>query len=141
MRDFTIYLAGPMTGLSFSEYNDWRVSLSGYLYDSAEGYSVNLEVINPVNYYNFKNLSNDTELEVMKWDLRAVKRSNLIIAKIDGTSIGTAMELITAYNLDIPILAYNSSNAEPHPWIRCCVDKEFTNITDLVEYVGNFYML
>lgn len=140
MRDLTIYLAGPMTGLSFSEYNDWRVSLSGYLYDAAEGYSVNLEVINPVNYYNFKNPSNNTELEVMKWDLRTVKRSNLIIAKIDGVSIGTAMELITAYNLDIPILAYNPSNAEPHPWIRCCVDKEFMDITNLVEYVGNFYM-
>lgn len=140
INQFVIYLAGPMTGCTYEEQCTWRKNILVPLYDEIDNFDIHLKIINPLDYYNFENPSHDTELEVMKFDLRAVLKSDLIIAKVDKSSTGTNMELITAYNNNIPILGYNPGNKEIHPWVRCCLDKEFFDLESLLWYVKEFYL-
>jgi len=143
MRDFKIYLAGGMQDLSENEQRIWRrlvtERLLNQLYE--KDYKVNLIIIDPCEYYNFHNPSHDTDLEVMKFDIRHVKSSDLIIVNFnDPKSIGTASELAIAYNLDIPIIGLNIHNDELHPWLKCFCDKIFNDINKLIDYVIDFYL-
>lgn len=142
MRDFRIYLAGAMTGLSWDEQYNWRQNVKRLLLEVNE--NLNLEVINPCDFYNFKDPSHDSELEIMKYDLRLVKQSDLIIVNLqkgkDFTSIGTSMELIVAYENNIPILGICENKEELHPWVLNCCDKIFNDWVYLLHYTRDFYL-
>lgn len=131
MGKLKIYLAGAMTGLTWEEQNEWREEIIDKLND--------FKCINPCNYYNFEQIVHDSELEVMRFDLRLLKRCDLIIAKIDTDSIGTTMEIAIAYDENIPIIGLNLQNKELHPWIKSSCDKIFNNIDELIDYVNVFY--
>lgn len=131
MGKLKIYLAGAMTGLTWEEQNEWRKEIIDKLND--------FKCINPCNYYNFEQIVHDSELEVMRFDLRLLKRCDLIIAKIDTDSIGTTMEIAIAYDENIPIIGLNLQNKELHPWIKSSCDKIFNNIDELIDYVNVFY--
>ena len=131
MGKLKIYLVGAMTGLTWEEQNEWREEIIDKLND--------FKCINPCNYYNFEQIVHDSELEVMRFDLRLLKRCDLIIAKIDTDSIGTTMEIAIAYDENIPIIGLNLQNKELHPWIKSSCDKIFNNIDELIDYVNVFY--
>ncbi len=143
MQTFKIYLAGGMGNLSWEEQTVWRslVVDTLTLKNKTNDYKYVLDIINPPDYYNFINKQHDSELEVMKYDLRHVKTSNLIIVNFnDPNSIGTAQELGVAYDRNIPIIGINS-NQDLHPWLICCCDKMFKNVEDCVKYIIDFYLI
>lgn len=133
-----------MSGLSYEEYNTWRVDISQKLLHNSTRYDcdVRLQLVNPVDYFNFEEQYHKTEREVMKFDLRHVKSSDLIIVNFNkAVSQGTTAELAVAYDHDIPILGLNEKDVELHPWdIEFC-DRIFTSMDKLVDYVTNFYMI
>lgn len=142
MKMFKIYLAGGMGNLSWDEQSIWRAKVEDILYESDDSYKYKLDIINPVLFYNFETKRYDSELEIMKYDIRHVKTSDLIIVNFnDPTSIGTAQELAIAYDMDIPIIGINEEGKELHPWLTCNVDKMFYNLTEAVEYIIHFYLL
>lgn len=131
-----------MGNLSWEEQTIWRDLFIGLIDKNkrTHDYKYILNIINPPQFYNFKDKRHDSELEVMKYDIRHVKTSNLIIANFnDPNSIGTAQELAIAYDRDTPIIGINN-NEDLHPWLLCCCDKIFTNIEGCVNYVIDFYL-
>lgn len=140
MRTFNIYLAGPITGCSFEDQTRWREEFINLSNEMELDYFVDLRIINPTDYCNMQTSTDYSELEVMKFDLRMVKQSDLIVAKVDKSSIGTSMELATAYNMDIPIIGFNPLKIKLHPWIECCLDKEFSDIESLIWFIKEFYL-
>lgn len=98
MESLKIYLAGKMGGLSMSAMNNWRHYLKKQILQLADVCDKNVNVINPVDYYNFENMAHQNEFEVMQFDINKVKQCDLIIAKASGlnTSIDTSIEIYEA---------------------------------------------
>lgn len=135
IRKLKIYLAGGMGSLTWEEQNLWREIVKHKL-DHWE-----LDIINPCDYYNFKEKKHKSEGEIVKFDLNHVRTSDLIIVNFnDKNSIGTAIEIGIANELRIPILGVSEIEQELHPWLKYMCDRIFNNINEVVEYVEEFYL-
>lgn len=143
----TIYLAGRMSGLSKKEYNAWRNTLKKKLERSSKYCGSKIQVINPADYFDFDNVNEHTEKEVMQFDLNMVHNSDIVIANVNGISesIGTAIEVYEANRLNIPVIGYSNIHGifdEIHPWIKeCLTTKLMFRADDVVQYVKDFYMV
>lgn len=141
MGDFKVYLAGSMCGISFEEQSKWRRQIRDAITYGGYDYEKKPYFFNPVNYYNFQEVKYKSELEVMEFDLYNLRKSDLVIVNFNNVnSIGTAMELAIAHELKIPVIGWNSSGEELHPWIKNCVSRLCENIQEVVEYVVEFYL-
>lgn len=147
---FQIYLAGGMQNLSFEEQNQWREKLVAKVKLKAEvqidcmcDISIpNVHFINPVQYYNFKDSVHDTEKEIMNFDTRLVRNSDLIVVNAnDPHSIGTSMEIAIAHEHNIPILILNEKDEGLHPWWIEMSDKIFKDVDSLYDYIVRFYLV
>ena len=68
MKKYNIYLAGAMQGISFDESNVWRKEITAILSTYKHEVKYDVNVINPNDYYNFKEVAYDTQREVMEFD-------------------------------------------------------------------------
>lgn len=142
MKRFNIYLAGAMQGISYKESNIWRMEITTNLQNYASYRTkYNVDVINPNNYYNFSEVTYDSEREVMEFDLNKVRHSDLIIVNFKHPqSLGTMAELAIAYEHRIPVIGLNESGIKLHPWqIEMC-NKIFADKNKLVNYVIDYYL-
>lgn len=141
MKRFNIYLAGAMQGISFEESNVWRKEITTILnaYKNEVKYDVN--VINPNDYYNFKEVTYDTQREVMEFDLHKVRNADMIVVDFrNPKSLGTMAEIAIAYEHRIPVIGLNESGIELHPWqIEMC-NKIFADKDKLVNYIIDYYL-
>lgn len=144
MKEITVYLAGKMSGLSFNEMNIWRQRVAHDLKERANYSNSNINVINPVLYFNFESKKQQNELEIMKFDLSKVKSSDIVIVNMDGlnTSIGTCIECYEAYKQEIPVLAFGSDDLFKglHPWIQNCITRHDGTYIETNKYIEDFYL-
>ena len=111
---FQIYLAGGMQDLSFEEQNDWRERVCQSIITRHRMLNPRIKevnVINPVDYYNFQDALHDTEKEVM-----------------------------IAYEHHIPVLILNTENKSLHSWWVEMSDKIFDDEEKLCTYIADFYI-
>lgn len=139
------YLAGKMSGLSFLEMNAWRQTVKEKLLLAAENAGHSIQVINPVDYYNFEEKLYQSDIEVEEYDLAHVISSDIIIVNLEGlsTSDGTKFELHDAhYHNKIPVIAFGDKKMyeELHPWVKQDISRVEDNIDEAVKYVKKFYM-
>ena len=144
MRDFNIYLCGGMGKFgkdNFNEGNMWREYVTKVLEESIFA-KYHVYCCNPNHYYNFlDDTTYDSEREIMNFDIRKVKKSDLIIVYYnDPSSIGSACELAIAHDHNIPIIGIKDKDTELHPWLVEMTDKMFTDMDKLLDYVKEFYL-
>lgn len=141
---FQIYLAGGMQDLSFEEQNDWRERVCQSIITRHRMLNPRIKevnVINPVDYYNFQDALHDTEKEVMRFDTNFVRNSDLVVVNAnDPKSIGTSMEIAIAYEHHIPVLILNTENKSLHSWWVEMSDKIFDDEEKLCKYIADFYI-
>jgi nucleoside 2-deoxyribosyltransferase len=138
MKEWTCYLAGQMTGISYEESNVWRETAKDWLESRECDY--NVHACNPNEYYNFKSQSYVSNKEIIRFDLNKVRNSDLILVNLNGFSLGTAMELQHAFDHKIPILGYKDDSEELHPWLEFVCDRVFNSLTGALEYIKNYYL-
>lgn len=147
---FQIYLAGGMQNLSFEEQNEWReifmtkvrLKVEAQIDCACDVSIPSVRFINPVQYYNFKNPVHGTEKEIMNFDTRLVRNSDLIVVNAnDPHSVGTSMEIAIAHEHNIPVLILAENDEELHPWWVEMADKIFDNINDMYDYILRFYLV
>lgn len=142
---FKIYLAGAMAGLDKELYNSWRIEFIDLLTKRYKGQYQCLDIINPVDFYdpNTPEHNYDNQKEPMEYDLWHVRTSDLIVAKIDEyKSIGTAMELMLAKELNKPVIGYTDmcDRTLIHPWYLECCNKCFEKLQFAVDYIDRYYL-
>ena len=135
-----------MSGASFDEMNNWRQELKTQLLLAAEISGYQIQVINPVDYYNFKEKKYQSEAEVMEYDLAHATTSNIVVVNLDGlnSSDGTKIELHDAmYHNRIPVIAFGDKKLYEnlHPWIKENITRVEESIEDVVRYIQEFYMI
>ena len=143
IRKLKIYLAGAMSGLTYEEYTTWRIILASRLKSINESLrsNIDLDIVDPTRYFNFKEKRHESELEAMKFDLHHVKSSDLIIVNFNKpVSQGTTAELAIAYDHDIPIIGLNKDGFTLHPWDENFCDRIFDDMTEMTNYIQDFYL-
>jgi len=137
--DYLIYLAGPITGLTWAEATDWRKhtidkfkDLSGY------GRKMNNYVaLSPLRGKEFLEKETDIKDEYAEFQLSTskminsrdmfdVRRSDLLIVNLlnaTRVSIGTMLEIGAAYILNKPIIVI----VEPQPIVNHTAHGSVTN--------------
>ncbi len=135
-----------MSGLSFEEMNNWRQELKVQLQLSAEISGYQIQVINPVDFYNFEERKHQSEDEVREYDIAHVISSDIIIVNLDGlsSSDGTKIELHDAkYHNHIPVIAFGSIELYDrlHPWVKANITRVESNMENVIRYIQEFYMI
>lgn len=129
-----------MSGLSFEEQSKWRQQFKDaitYNYETEK----KVHFFDPTQYYNFEENRHKSEFEIMEFDLNALRKSDLIIVNFNQpSSIGTAMELMLAKELNIPIIGLNKDKKEIHPWLECCCNRMCDDMRELVTHIVEFYL-
>ena len=143
-KQYQIYLSGGMMKFgndNFDEGNKWREYCRQALEECESPYKVT--VFNPNEYFSFKEGAPEysSELEVMRFDLHNLRKSDLVIVNYnDKKSLGTTSEVAIAYERGIPIIALNEDGGELHPWLRCMPERIFDDIDKMLDYIEDFYL-
>lgn len=118
-----VYLAGPITGLSFGDATDWRDGAVKWLTD------VNIEALSPMRWKRYLEKERDLKAEgYAQFPLSSPKgittrdrfdsmRVDVLLVNLLGAakvSIGTCMELGWADAARVPIIAVIESAGNPH---------------------------
>lgn len=144
MKELKVYLAGRMSGLTFEDMNRWREYLKNALNSAAEyrGYKIN--VINPVDFYNFESVKFQNDKEVKDFDLAHVLSSDVVVVSLEGLSVsdGTKYELHDARKANIPVIAFGNRKLyeDLHPWTKDNITRVEKDMDDVIEYIKDFYM-
>lgn len=141
MEKVKIYLSGSMSGISFEEQSKWRDSFKNAILYGDYDCEKKPIFFNPVNYYNFEKKRYKSEKEIMEFDLNALRNSDLVVVNHNNpSSIGTAMELMLAYELRIPIIGINKDKKVLHPWLTECCSRMCDDIREAVDYTVEFFL-
>ena len=141
MEQLKIYLSGGMTGLSLEEQTKWRNQIQDAI--KYGDFDLNKKPIffDPTNYYLPTATEHKTEREAMEFDLNALRKSDLVIVNFNAPkSIGTAMELMLAKELHIPVIGLNKNGLDLHPWLVECTTRMCDDMRELVNHVVNYYL-
>lgn len=141
METYYVYLSGGMSGLSFEEQSKWRKQFSDAIKYGDYDYIKKPYMFDPTQYYNFEENRHKSEYEIMEFDLNALRKSDLVVVNFNQpNSIGTAMEIMLAKELHIPIVGLNKDKKEIHPWLKCCCNRICDDMRELVTHVTEFYL-
>lgn len=145
-KTLKIYLAGKMGGLSFDKMNLWRIDLKNILINAAKFSDYQIQIINPVDYYNFEEVKHQSESEIEEFDLYHVITSDIIVVNLEGldSSDGSKLEIHDAkYHNKIPVIAFGTQEQynRLHPWVRNDITRVEKNIIDVADYIQDFYMI
>lgn len=144
MRQIFVYLAGGMGKFGKEEFdkaNTWRILTKQFLENN--DCNVEVYVTNPNDYFSFADEEPlyKTQREVMEFDLNRLRKSDLVIVNFnDMSSLGTMAEVAIAYEKKIPIIGLDVDKQELHPWQVEMTNRIFTNISELFEYIEEFYL-
>lgn len=146
IKHLKIYLAGKMGGLTLEEMVGWRKELKSKLLEKAQEYGVDLEVVNPIDYYNFEEVRYQSQEEIEDYDLAHVTSSDIVVVNLDGlsTSEGTKIEMHDAkYHNKIPVIAFGDRKLyeDLYPWHQRNITRIEDDIDGVVKYITDFYIL
>lgn len=112
--DKTIYLCGPIHGRSDADCNGWRgFALAHWDYGL---------VLDPMRRDARGRMHEDgIEVEIVEQDKRDIDEADGLLVFFDKPSVGTAMEILYAYERDKPVVIVNASGQHERDislWLR-----------------------
>jgi len=125
MKNYLVYLAGPISGINYEEGTGWREYVIENLYDSIQGLS-------PLRDKEYLKNMGVLEGSYEKWPLSTQKgiyardkfdceRADVVLVNFLGAktvSIGTCMEIAWSSGKGIPVvLIMEHGNVHEHPMI------------------------
>lgn len=130
MKIYKVYLAGPITGESWEEANEWRVEVSNHFKDNYP----QLIGFSPLRHKaylqqekkicdSYENMILSSQRGLFARDFNDVKTSHLVFVNLLNTkivSIGTVMEIAWADAFRIPIVLVmeKENNIHEHSMLR-----------------------
>ena len=143
--DYTVYMAGPISGLSFDECYTWREQTQAFLAHRG------IQAINPLRAKSYLRDSRkiedcyqdsllSTQKGITSRDHFDCKRADMLLVNVKDAktvSIGTCMEIAwaKAYNKPVVLLIEDEGNIHDHCMIRECCDFRVNNLDAALEIV------
>ena len=150
MSNKLVYLAGAM---GCYDHDDdypyaWRRNAREYFEKYSDYYGKNIEIFNPVNYYNYRCKNQKTEREIMKFEFNRLKQCDVMLVNLKDLdkSIGTSDEILFAYLNHIPVIGFLEDETKLnniHPWkhdeqIDLIEVGEYA-LKSAIQYISEFY--
>lgn len=144
----TVYLAGAMNCYFNTNQHDypkkWRDDAKKYvkkLYD-------NITLVSPTDFYQIGKNYHKSESEVMRFDLRMVRESDIVLVNLKDlhTSIGTSDEILYAFISNKPVIGFLEDESEMknvHPWKIEQIDRIETGedaMKHAIDYIYRYYV-
>ena len=145
--EFRVYLAGAMSchyeENKYEKATKWRERAEIYFANNTD----NFKCVNPCNYFSISDNYHTSDFEPMRFDLRKVKESRVVLVSIKDLyrSLGTSDEILYAWLNDIPIVGFLEDETlidTIHPWKYCQIDRIETGKGSqerAMEYIKNYY--
>ena len=143
MNTRLIYLSGGMGNLPFEEQVGWRNEFTNGLLETStkKGYVFKPLFFNPPYYYSPVTNNHKSDREVIEYDLCRLRESDIVVVNFNQpNSIGTAMELMLAIEMHIPVIGINEKHYELHPWLKECCTRICDSLNDAVGHVWYYYL-
>lgn len=143
-----IYLAGAMSCYFNTNQHDypkkWREDAKKYvkkLYDD-------ITLVSPTDYYEIGKNYHQSDTEVMRFDLRMVRESDIVLVNLKDlhTSLGTSDEIIYAFISGKPVIGFLEDESEfknIHPWKLEQIDRIETGegaMKRAIDYIYRYYV-
>lgn len=149
----TVYLSGPITGLSYQEARyGWRQEVADALvWPKDDSALTGITVLSPMRHE--AHLAEMTDIEtnypdhffskpkvIVEKDRLDIKRSDVVLVNVLGAkriSIGTVSEIAMAYEQgkQIVLVMEDAGNPHEHPFVTELVSLRLNNLTDAVEAI------
>ena len=132
-----IYLAGCCEKATKEERTAWRNDCEKFFQNHTDGFCV----INPVSYFDYDQDNYQSDSEVFRFFRRKVEECDVVLVNLKDIrqSVGTICELVFAYQNDIPIIGFNCTNYQSHPWIDEMLDRTFDGLKAAIDYIQYYY--
>lgn len=143
MNTRLIYLSGGMGNLPFEEQVGWRNEFTNRLLKRVEekGNVFKPLFFNPPYYYSTLTKNHKSEREAMEYDLCRLRESDVVVVNFNQpNSLGTAMELILAKELHIPVIGLNANHYQLHPWLQECCTRLCDTMDEMIAHVHEYYL-
>lgn len=146
MREFKIYTAGKMSGLTFEDQIRWRNNIEKSIKAKTDK---KITFIHPPMYYGYEINFHKTLREIKEWELNQIRSCDIIIVNLDdiNDSIGTHIEFgfIDAVNSlggkHIYVVGLGGDEATIYPWLQDTLLRTENNIEDLASYVVEYLLV
>lgn len=143
-----IYLAGAMSCYFNTEQHDypkqWREDVKQYvekIYDD-------ITLVLPTDFYQIGKNYHKSETEVMRFDLRMVRESDIVLVNLKDlhNSLGTSDEILYAFIKGKPVIGFLEDEVDyenVHPWKIEQIDRIETGkdaMKNAIDYIYRYYV-
>ena len=143
-----VYLAGAMSCYFNTEQHDypkqWREDAKKYakqLYDD-------ITLVSPTDFYEIGKNYHQSETEVMRFDLRMVRESDIVLVNLKDlhSSLGTSDEIIYAFISGKPVIGFIEDKEEVKnilPWKIEQIDRIESGKSAMeraIDYIYRYYV-
>lgn len=143
-----VYLAGAMSCYFNTDQHDypnqWREDAKKYvkqLYDD-------ITLVSPTDFYEIGKIYHNSEKEVMRFDLRMVRESDIVLVNLKDlhNSLGTSDEILYAFIRGNPVIGFIDDESEIkniHPWKIEQIDRIETgkdSMKNAIDYIYGYYV-
>lgn len=143
-----VYLAGAMSCYFDTDQHNypkqWREDAKKYvkqLYDD-------ITLVSPTDFYEIGKNYHQTEKEVMRFDLRMVRESDIVLVNLKNlhSSLGTSDEILYAFISGKPVIGFIEDKEEVkniHPWKIEQIDRIESGKSAMeraIDYIYRYYV-
>lgn len=125
MIPLKIYLCGGINGLSDAECRDWREVAKEQL---------KCDTLDPMRR-DYRGKEDGSVYEIVRGDLVDIRDSDYILVNATRPSWGTAMEIVYAFTMRKPIIAF-AGTARVSPWLRYHCGWIFETVEEAVAHIN-----
>lgn len=144
----TIYLAGAMNYYFNTNQHDypkkWREDAKKYV----KKFYDDITLVSPTDYYEIGKNYHKSESEVMRFDLRMVRESDIVLCDLKNlySSLGTSDEILCAFINNKPVIGFledETAMKNIHPWKIQQIDRIETGkdaMKHAIDYIYRYYV-
>jgi hypothetical protein len=123
-----IYLAGAINGCTDEECIDWREYVKSKV--GAEN------TLDPMRR-DYRGKEMERVNEIVEGDKADIESSTHLMVNFEKASVGTSMEILFAWEKDLPIIVVTPKEIKLSPWLIYHVDKIVHTYDEAIEWCKN----
>jgi nucleoside 2-deoxyribosyltransferase len=123
--EMIVYLCGGINGLSDAECRDWR---------EVAKESLTADTLDPMRR-DYRGKEDESVHEIVRGDLVDIRNSDWVLVNATRPSWGTAMEIVYAYEMRKPVIAF-VGDSRVSPWLRYHCGAIVRTIEDAVAHIN-----